>query len=118
MSEKKPNQNSEPLTVAVAYGLNEHITDIIFERKEDFVEAKNLTLEEQVLNYSNEVLGIKAMSVALPPNYSPEPKTEEQIMNWLRNTIHNRHSSAYALSLKHGEKSKIKLDQKKPYSKN
>ena len=39
-------------------------------------------------------------------------------MNWLRNKIQSRHSFAYSMSLKYGEKLKIKLEQKEPYSTN
>ena len=98
--------------------LNEHISDYIFDNQENYREAKLYKLEEQLVNFSNEFLGIKVMSVALPISYEPQQKTEEQVIDWLRNTVHSRYSSAYALCLKHDEKLKIKLQQKQPYIKN
>jgi len=98
--------------------LNEHISDYIFDKQENSCEAKLYTLEEQLVNFSNEVLGIKVMSVALPISYQPQQKTEEQVIDWLRNTVQSRYNSAYALCLKHDEKLKIKLQQKQPYINN
>jgi hypothetical protein len=71
-----------------------------------------------MVNYSNDFLGIKVMSVALPPNYSPVKKTEAQLIDWLQNKVKNNHTKAYLLSLKYGEKLKVKLDQKEPYVNN
>ena len=94
------------------FEINKHISDIIFEKKDDLTEAKILTMEEQMVNYSNEVLGIKVKSVALPFNHNSETKTEAQLIDWLRNRIHNRYSNAYELALKYGEKIKVKTDKK------
>jgi hypothetical protein len=94
------------------FEINKHISDVIFEKKEDSTETKIITIEEQMVNYSNEVLGIKVKSVALPLNHSPETKTESQVIHWLRDRIHSRYSTAYELALKYGEKLKVKLDKK------
>jgi len=95
--------------------LNEHIADYIFDKKEDSSEAKLFTLEKQLVNFSNEVLGIKVMSVALPIGYTVQPKTEEQVIDWLSNTVQSRYTSAYAMCLKYEERLKIKLNQKSIY---
>ena len=62
-----------------------------------------------MVNYSNEVLGIKVISVALPPNYNPAPKTEEEVIDWLQNKVQHRNTVAYRLSLKYEEHLKTKL---------
>ena len=94
------------------FEINKHISDIIFEKKDDLTEAKILTMEEQMVNYSNKILGIKVKSVALPLKHTPETKTESQVIHWLRDRIHSRYSTAYELALKYGEKLKVKLDKK------
>lgn len=101
------------------FELNKHIANIVFEKKSDELGVeKELTVEESLVNYSNQMLNIKVQSVALPPNYSIEPKTEKQLMFWLTNTIKNIHSKAYSLCLKYGEKLRIKSDKKEPYINN
>ena len=104
------SENKKP-TIA----LTEHIGNVVFDKKEDS-SSTDYNLEEQILLYSNNVFGIKIQSVALPPNYLPQPKTEEQVMNWLRNRIQNNWSYAYSMSLKYAEKLKLKLDKKQPYN--
>jgi hypothetical protein len=98
------------------FELNEHISNIVFKKKETIEEPKTHTLEEQMVNYSNEVLGVKVISVALPPNYNPAPKTEEETIDWLQNKVRHRNTIAYRLSLKYGERLKTKLEQKEPYT--
>jgi hypothetical protein len=99
--------------------LNEHFKSVVFEKKEDLEsETKIFTLQEQMVNYSNEVLGIKVMSVALPLNYNPETKSETEVINWLQNKVKNNHTSAYILASKYGEKLKVKLEKKEPYTNN
>jgi hypothetical protein len=99
--------------------LTEHIGNIVFERKSETISPSGtLTLEEELLHRHREVLKIKVQSVALPPNYNPAPKTEAQVMDWLRNRLNNNYSSAYAIALKYGEKLHVKLEQKKPYNNN
>ena len=98
--------------------LTEHIGNIVFDKKVDSVISEDYNLEEQIVLFSNNVLGVQVQSVVLPPNYLPQPKSEAEVMNWLRNKIQSRHSFAYSMSLKYGEKLKIKLEQKEPYSKN
>jgi transcriptional regulatory protein LevR len=95
--------------------LTEHISNIVFERKENFSFEVNLKNE---MVYNNQVLGIQVQSVALPKNYNQNPKTESQVMDWLRNKIHSRYSFAYSMSLKYGEKLNVKLEQKEPYNNN
>jgi len=51
----------------------------------------------------------------LPENYNPKLKTETQVLDWLRNKIHSRHSATYVLCLKYEEKTNVKLEQKEPY---
>jgi hypothetical protein len=92
--------------------LTEHIANIVFERKE------NSNLEEEMLRFNKEVLNIQVQSLVLPPRYNPAPKTESQVMNWLRNKIQSRYSYAYSMALKYGEKLNLKLEQKKPYNNN
>jgi hypothetical protein len=90
--------------------INEHVGNIVFDKKESSSQSKIFTIEEMVVNYSNEVLGIKVMSVALPPNYSAQPKTEIQVIDWLRDRIHSRYTFAYQMALKYGEKLSIKSE--------
>ena len=98
--------------------LTEHIGNIVFDKKVDSSISTDYNLEEQIVLFSNKVLGVQIQSVVLPPNYLPQPKTEAEVMDWLRNKIQSRHSFAYSMSLKYGEKLKIKLEQKEPYSNN
>jgi len=98
--------------------LTEHIGNIVFDKKEDASISVDYNLEEQTVLFSNKVLGIKVQSVVLPPNYLPQPKTEAEVMDWLRNRIQSRHSVAYSMALKYGEKSNVKLEQKTPYNNN
>ena len=96
--------------------LNKQLLDVMFDKKDEPQESKIFTLEEQMVNHTNEVLGVKVMSVSLPPNYDPTPKTEAQLLNWLENRLHHRNTFAYRMSLKYGEKLKLKLDIKEPYN--
>ena len=98
--------------------LNKQLLDIMFDKKDEPQEAKIFTLEEQMINYSNEVAGIKVTSVSLPPNYDPTPKTETQLLGWMENKLNHRNTFAYRMSLKHGEKLIVKLEKKEPYNKN
>lgn len=96
--------------------LDNFVGSIVFEKKEDTSEnSENFTLEQKMVNYSNEVLGIKVMSVAIPPNYNPELRNEAQAIEWLQDKVKNKHTSAYILASKYGERLKIKLEQKEPY---
>ena len=109
------SNESKPMII----DLNEHFKSIVFEKKEQVSESLQLfTLEEQMVNYSNEVLSIKVMSVALPPNYNPDTKNEEQVVDWLQNSVHNNHISAHILAKKYGEHLEIKLEKKEPYINN
>ena len=99
--------------------LDNFVGSIVFEKKEQVSESlQTLTLEEQMLNYSNEVLGIKVMSVALPPNFNPDTRNEFQLIHWLQNSVHNNHTSAHILAKKYGEHLEIKLEKKEPYTNN
>ena len=98
--------------------LTEHIGNIVFDKKEDSSISVDYNLEEQIVLFSNKVLGVQVQSVALPPNYLPQPKNETQVMDWLRNKIHNRYSFAYSMGLKYGEKLNLKLEKKEPYNNN
>jgi hypothetical protein len=99
-------------------GLTEHIGNIVFDKKEDSSIIPDYNLEEQIVLFSNKVLGVQVQSVALPPNYLPQPKNETQVMDWLRNKIYNRYSFAYSMGLKYGEKLNLKLEKKEPYNNN
>jgi hypothetical protein len=90
----------------------------VFEPKKDSSINTDYNLEEQILLYSNNVFRIKIQSVVLPPNYLPVPKTEAEVIDWLRNRIQSKWSSAYTLALKYGEKPNIKLQKKEPYNNN
>jgi hypothetical protein len=96
--------------------ISEHIGNILFDKKEAITETKIFSLEEQMINHSNEVEGIKVISVYLPPNYDPTPKTETQLIDWLENKLNHRNTFAYRMCLKYGEKLKIKLEKKEPYN--
>jgi hypothetical protein len=98
--------------------LTEHIGNIVFDKKVDSSISTDYNLEEQIVLFSNKVLGIQVQSVVLPPNYLPQPKTETEIMDWLRKKIQSKWSSAYVLALKYGEKSNVKLEKKEPYNNN
>ena len=99
--------------------LDNFVGSIVFERKEQVTETlQKLTLEEQMVNYSNDVLGIKVISVVLPPNYKPEPKSEIEVTDWLQSKVKNNYISAHILAEKYGETLKIKLNQKEPYNNN
>lgn len=99
--------------------LDNFVGSIVFEKKEAISESSEIfTLEEQMVNYSNEVLGIKVMSVVLPPNYDPELRKEPQVIDWLQNSVHNNHTSAHILAKKYGEHLEIKLEKKEPYTNN
>jgi hypothetical protein len=97
------------------FQLNEHIGNIVFDKKEESKQAKSFTLKEEMLYRNNKVFRRSVQSVALPENYNPKLKTEHQFLDWLRNKIHSRHSATYVLCLKYDEKTKVKLEQKEPY---
>jgi hypothetical protein len=69
--------------------------------------------EEQLLKFQHSI-GIKVQSVALPnKDYFYAIKTEEQIMDWLRNKIHNQHSAYFQFSNKYSQN-----DEEKSWDKN
>lgn len=69
--------------------------------------------EEQLLKFQHSI-GIKVQSVALPTkDQFYAIKTEEQIMDWLRNKIHNQHSAYFQFSNKYSED-----DEEKSWDKN
>jgi hypothetical protein len=113
---KNKTQNLEPIFNTNASDLQEYVADIVFEKKNDSDIDVAYNLEEQLVLFSNKILGVKVQSVALPNNFTNEPKTEAQLLNWLRNKINNRHSSAYVLALKYGEKLKVKLPPDSKYT--
>lgn len=91
-------------------GIKKQFKDVFFEKKEDNpTPVQTFSLEQQMVNYSNEVLGIKVMSVALPPNYNPELRNEEQVIDWLKNSVKNKNTSAYLLAKKYDESLKIEF---------
>ena len=89
--------------------LTEHIGNIFFDKKVDSSISENYNLEEQIVLFSNNVLGVKVQSVVLPNDFPNEPKTEAPVLDWLRNKVHNIHIPAYVLATKYGEKIRIKL---------
>ena len=59
--------------------------------------------EEQLLKFQHSI-GIKVQSVALPnKDQFYAIKTEEQVLDWLRNKIHNQHSAYFQFSNKYSE---------------
>ena len=99
--------------------LIEHIGNIVFEKADkSILVSETLKLEEQLLHTRQKILKIKVRTVALPPNYNPTPKTEAQVMYWLRNIVNSNYSFAYSISLKYEEGLKLKLEQKEPYKNN
>lgn len=96
--------------------LTEHIGNVVLDKKLDSSISTDYNLEEQIVLFSNKVLGVKVQSVVLPPNYLPQPKTEAEVMDWLRNKIQNTHSFAYSMSLKYGGKLKVRTQPKQPYN--
>ena len=61
--------------------INNHLKEVIYDSNED----SNFSLEEIMIKYSNEVLGIKVSSVFLPENYNKNLKTEKDVIEWLKN---------------------------------
>jgi hypothetical protein len=53
---------------------------LVFEEKEN----KNSTLKEKMISHSNEVLGIKVISVELPNNYNPDSRTKKKFSSWFK----------------------------------
>lgn len=76
------SKNEKP-TVSIS----EHVANIVFDKKEDSSISLSYNLEEQIVLFSNKVLGIKIQSVALPPNYFAEPKIDAQVIHWLNSKI-------------------------------
>lgn len=69
--------------------------------------------EKQLLKFQHSI-GIKVQSVALPvKDQFYTIKTEEQVLNWLRNKIHNQHSAYFQFSNKYNEN-----DEEKSWDKN
>ena len=69
--------------------------------------------EEQLLKFQHSI-GIKVQSVALPnKDQFYAIKTEEQVLDWLRNKIHNQHSAYFQFSNKYSED-----DEEKSWDKN
>lgn len=65
--------------------INNHLKQVIYNSNEDSNEDSNFCLEEIMIKYSNEVLGIKVRSVFLPENYNKNLKTEKDVIEWLKN---------------------------------
>ena len=69
--------------------------------------------EEQLLKFQHSI-GIKVQSVVLPnKDQFYAIKTEEQVLNWLQNKIHNQHSAYFVFSNKYSED-----DEEKSWDKN
>ena len=69
--------------------------------------------EEQLLKFQHSI-GIKVQSVALPTkDQFYAIKTEEQVMDWLQNKIHNQHSAYFQYNNKYSED-----DEEKSWDKN
>jgi hypothetical protein len=113
---KNKTQDLEPIFTTNNLEAQEYIHNVVFEKKNDSSIDLAYNLEEQIVLFSNNVLGLKVQSVALPKNFTNQPKTEAQVLHWLRNKIHNRHSSAYVLALKYGEKLKVQLPENSKYT--
>jgi hypothetical protein len=64
--------------------------------------------EEQLLKFKHSI-GIKVKSVSLPvKDQFYHIKTEEQILDWLQNKIHNQHSAYFQFGKKYSENDKEK----------
>ena len=69
--------------------------------------------EEQLLKFQHSI-GIKVQSVVLPTkDQFYAIKTEEQVMDWLQNKIHNQHSAYFQYSNKYSQN-----DEEKSWDKN
>jgi len=69
--------------------------------------------EKQLLKFQHSI-GIKVQSVALPVKHHFNPiKTEEQILDWLQNTIQSQHSAYFQFSNKYSQN-----DEEKSWDKN
>lgn len=69
--------------------------------------------EEQLLKFQHSI-GIKVQSVALPTkDQFYAIKTEEQVLDWLQNKIHNQHSAYFQYSNKYSQN-----DEEKSWDKN
>ena len=108
------SENQKPII-----DLTEHVVNIVFDKKnEEISPSESSLLAQDLLCKHQKILGIKVQSVVLPPDYKPAPKTEEELMDWLRSKVYNNFSCAYSIALKYGEKLKVRLEQKKPYINN
>ena len=86
--------------------------DIIFKKIENverifgktikpFKSETPVSKKTELLNNKSE-LGIKVQSVALPTKtYSIAPKTEAEVMNWLKNKVHNVNTAFYKINSKY-----------------
>jgi hypothetical protein len=113
---KNKTQELQPTFTTNVSNLQEYFNDIFFDKKNDSDIDVVYNLEEQLVLFSNNVLGVKVQSVALPNNFTNEPKTEAQVLDWLRNKIHNLHSLAYVLTMKYDEKIKTQLPLNSKYT--
>ena len=90
--------------------INKKLMDIIFEKVEDIVFEKveeykpvSYTDEEQMLLHSDKLLKLKVQSVALPKGFVFLYKTEEEVLSWMTNKIHNVHNAFYKINSKYRE---------------
>ena len=71
--------------------INDNLMNIVFEKSTN----THITPEEQLLKHQRS-FGIKVQSVALPKEHELFTlKTEGQVMNWLKNKVHNVHTAYY-----------------------
>lgn len=71
--------------------LNDFKGNIVFEKKEQ-ENSENLSLQEQMIKYQNEVLGIQVISVALPPNFNPEMRNKSKGIDWHQKIVQNQNT--------------------------
>lgn len=75
--------------------INSHFMEAVFDKKGELEKEELISLEQQMVNHSNNVLGIKVMSVALPNKYALKAKNDVDVLNWLKNKVQSKYSIYY-----------------------
>jgi hypothetical protein len=84
--------------------INDNLMNIVFEKSTN----THSTPEEQLLKHQRS-FGVKVQSVVLPKEHELFTlKTEGQVMNWLKNKVHNVHTAYYSKNSKYdGENERL-----------
>lgn len=79
--------------------INENFKGLIFEPMEE-VQVQT-TMEEAFVKHQRETIGIMVASVAFPPNFTGDLRTENQVCDWLQNKVFSTKVAHYNYAKKY-----------------